>query len=339
MPTGCADLSVDVPPGYELVPSCLFCGSNKSEALFQITWNKFSKGRFAHERYRFQLPAIHVRRCVSCGLEYQNPRPTEDLLLTVVSEDYILRFPKKRLLELFRADLGLIREYLPEGSTLVDVGCNVGGFLKLAKDHYGVMGCDPIPKAIEFGRAEYGLPDLHVGTLGQMPPAEVDAVISLDTLEHFHDPKGFLEEAHRRLKPGGLLYIRTIRRDGPNARLSGRHWYGYWIWHTIFPTIRQVKDLCRNCGFEPFKTVVTRCSLSYFLESLKFHAKMALSTIFPARSSQRQFRKRVKQGGLEFSIFRDEFALLSRKIDNAGNSEGSAEVVSASTDTFAPEEC
>lgn len=42
-----------------------------------------------------------------------------------------------------------------------------------------------------------------------LPDADVDAVLSTQVLEHVADVQGYLREAHRLLKPGGLLFCST----------------------------------------------------------------------------------------------------------------------------------
>ena len=301
------------PSSYERVSNCLFCGGTRSESVFELAWNSVCHARFPDKRHREEVGQLHIRRCIDCGLEFQSPRPTEATLLSVVDRSYGLRTVGPKLQALFEKDLSLIGAFLPLGSSLLDVGCNIGGFLNMARQFYCVTGCDPIGRALEVGRRNFGLTDLYQGTLSQIPFKLVDAIVSLDTFEHLHDPKSFLQEANRRLRPGGMLYLRTLRRDGLNARLSGNYWYGYSAWHLFYPTISQVKDLCQENGFEPLQTVILRTEWPYFKESLSHHAKCLLATLFSFLPKLSHFRRSIRRGRRVFSFYRDEFALVCRQ--------------------------
>jgi SAM-dependent methyltransferase len=47
------------------------------------------------------------------------------------------------------------------------------------------------------------------GTLGQLPDESFDAVLSTQVLEHVSDPRVYLSECHRLLRPGGRLLLST----------------------------------------------------------------------------------------------------------------------------------
>jgi SAM-dependent methyltransferase len=74
---------------------------------------------------------------------------------------------------------------------------------------------------IEYGRQTLGLRNLHAGQLSTAGFAEdfFDVVQMRGVLQHLPDPLGQLREAHRVLKPGGLLIISaTPNVASPAAR-------------------------------------------------------------------------------------------------------------------------
>ncbi|MDD3296482.1 MAG: class I SAM-dependent methyltransferase [Candidatus Omnitrophica bacterium] len=99
---------------------------------------------------------------------------------------------------------------------LLDVGCNYGIFLKLAKENgYQVYGVDMSQSAIKYARNELKL-NVECKTLkGANFPSEYFDVISMfDVIEHVKDPIGELQEIHRVLKKDGLFFLTT-----PNVKV------------------------------------------------------------------------------------------------------------------------
>ena len=59
------------------------------------------------------------------------------------------------------------------------------------------------------------------------PPAAFDIVTLWEVIEHLADPRRFLEEVSRVLKPGGLIALSTPDAGSAAARLSGARWLGW----------------------------------------------------------------------------------------------------------------
>jgi SAM-dependent methyltransferase len=116
--------------------------------------------------------------------------------------------------------------YLPllQGYTRVlDLGCGLGGFVKLLCDH-GVQayGVDSDPQCIAEAR-RHNLPVVEedvVAHLRDLPPASLDAIFSAHMVEHMPYPVVLetIQLAHRALRPGGRLLLVT-----PNPRALITH--------------------------------------------------------------------------------------------------------------------
>jgi len=191
---------------------------------------------------------MQVVRCGECGLNYLNPRPTADHLLTYYSQDYAphgnQRGEVKRRWKLVtlarllvmknaygRPDLrprgakkiwatmmswcksarscGEAIEYFGNGR-LLDFGCGSGTFLRRMRE----MGWDGT--GIDFSEAavsrvkESGIP-AYIGSL----PCEAlqrrtfDLITMRHVLEHVADPRAVLRAALDLLSPGGELRIQS----------------------------------------------------------------------------------------------------------------------------------
>jgi ubiquinone/menaquinone biosynthesis C-methylase UbiE len=106
----------------------------------------------------------------------------------------------------------VLGDRLPEGGTLVDVGCGTGNVsIKLARSRRFtlVYGLDISPRMLQRARdnarsvgcqAEFLETDMRRLPLGD---STVDLVVGCAVLHHLPDPHGFMVEVFRVLKPGG----------------------------------------------------------------------------------------------------------------------------------------
>lgn len=103
------------------------------------------------------------------------------------------------------------------GRDVLDVGCNTGyGTMRFAPVAGRVVGVDVSPRAIEAAleRTSDGRPEFLLTTGFELPfaPGSFDLVTSFQVLEHVPDPRAFLRELARVLRPGGMVILAT-----PNA--------------------------------------------------------------------------------------------------------------------------
>jgi ubiquinone/menaquinone biosynthesis C-methylase UbiE len=118
----------------------------------------------------------------------------------------------------------ILRHLPPPPATVLDAGGG-GGIYScwLASRRYQVHLIDPVPKHVEQARAASAAQPAHplasaeVGDARQLaqPDASVDAVLLLGPLYHLverEDRLSCLREAHRVLRPGGLLWGAAISR-------------------------------------------------------------------------------------------------------------------------------
>jgi SAM-dependent methyltransferase len=117
------------------------------------------------------------------------------------------------------------RHGLPPGSFL-DIGCAYGYALDEARTHgWSVVGVEPSPAAAQRAR-ELDLrvfPDSAAALAAH--PEGFDVVSMCQVLSHVADPVAAVAHAATALKPGGLLFIETWRRDTVLARVAGRRWH------------------------------------------------------------------------------------------------------------------
>jgi SAM-dependent methyltransferase len=218
-----------------------------------------------------------IRRCSACTLIYTSPRAPEPE--KNYWGDYEKYVTEARLIFTGQAphhrdpnyieELELIEAHRPEKGRFLDVGCNMGMLLRLARGRgWEAVGVEPSPALHKIATEQLGL-TVHNCYLDGLPDSErgsFDVVALSDVFEHVTDPRGFLQVAARYLKPDGLLFVKV-----PNARwnvlkqrlpqLLGRTpspktWDSYeHVVHYTEPTLRA---MLRSEGFEPLFVGVSR---------------------------------------------------------------------------------
>jgi 2-polyprenyl-3-methyl-5-hydroxy-6-metoxy-1,4-benzoquinol methylase len=110
--------------------------------------------------------------------------------------------------------------------TLLDVGCGIGTFLRLARDEgYEASGVELSSYAAEYAKNNFGLSVFN----GELPdadfaPKSFDIITLWHILEHVADPKKFLKEVNRLLKKDGLLVIEVPNIGSIAAKFSLMNW-------------------------------------------------------------------------------------------------------------------
>jgi len=122
-----------------------------------------------------------------------------------------------------------VRALVQPDFTVLDIGCGRGShaetissFEKLLRVYKGqikhVLGIDLDP----VGETNPTLDEFRLinGPKWPVEDCAIDLAVTDWTMEHVEDPKAFLQECHRVLKPGGFLCLRTANRRGYVVALS-----------------------------------------------------------------------------------------------------------------------
>ena len=190
---------------------CPLCGKNDYEVLFK------KKG----------YPFV---RCNNCTFIYSNPQPDEKLILecyeTAKSNDLWIdvllseeeyKYNERK----FGKTLQTIEKYAQSRGRILDIGCSIGLFLKVAKGNgWDCTGLELNDRAISYAREQSGL-NVVKATLEQadFAPESFDVVTMFGVLEHIARPSDILKQIHRILKKAGLLAIEVPNVNSLAARI------------------------------------------------------------------------------------------------------------------------
>lgn len=139
---------------------------------------------------------------------------------------------------------------LDPGSKVLEVGCGGGHSAAfMARLGFKVTAIDFSTVAIETAKENYKDVIFNTGDATDLKFNDVDfdAVVGIEMIEHLEDPKKFIKEAARVLRPGGNLFIKTPNRllhdlyYRNNERIS--------LWHPSVMSAKELMELLGSVGF------------------------------------------------------------------------------------------
>ena len=196
--------------------------------------------------------------CEACGMIYENPRFSEDVILLgyTQSDDSSHDSQYAMRLRSFYRSLEALKSHLPGmGARALDVGTAGGAFLEAAQAFgYDAIGIEPSRHLVEQGRKrglaiEQATLDCH-----SFAQASFDLVCMWDVIEHLPDPKRTLQHIRGLLKRDGLLLINYPDIGTWQAKLAGRRFWWLLSVHLHYFTRSTIRDLCQRTGFDVLLT-------------------------------------------------------------------------------------
>ncbi len=183
--------------------------------------------------------------CERCGTWANTHRPTESSLQFVYGEIYWTTTQQMAgvplLPQRFENDfhdrvgtyLAALLPHLRDGMKITEVGCGNARLLhELKMRGFDVTGTEFSADVIAQVAKLTDVPIVQ-GTADDLPAAAFDAVISIDVMEHAHDPRVFLRSHLRLLKPGGIMMIHTPVHESQAQVYGysvGMMWKLYHLW-------------------------------------------------------------------------------------------------------------
>ena len=102
---------------------------------------------------------------------------------------------------------------LPEGARVLDMGAGAGEALAILREYgFDAQGIDLEPRSADVERADF--------LRAPFPDGSFDAVLSQCAFFVSGDPRASLREAHRLLRPNGMLLLSDVFFEKPGAMLE-----------------------------------------------------------------------------------------------------------------------
>lgn len=117
-------------------------------------------------------------------------------------QKHYARDPKRE--QMYRLEYARIKERMPLGGSVLDIGCGTGGFLMNFDPLWQIYGFEPSAYAHQRA-AGRGIEMFY--NLDAVPDDSMDVVVLRGTLQHMAHPMRTLEDATRILRQGGMIAI------------------------------------------------------------------------------------------------------------------------------------
>ncbi len=150
---------------------------------------------------------------------------------------------------------------LQDGQTVIDVGCGIGGSLRLVNGRV----CDSMLIGVNIDPRQLTICETHQATQGNrfdwvhcdaenvpLDHASTDRILSLEAMFHFPSRHAFLTEAARLLRPKGLLVCSDIVFEQPRTKAHQRFLdvvqTGYAPWPAPILCTDEMELMAQNAG-------------------------------------------------------------------------------------------
>lgn len=214
---------------------CIACGAQETKRMYDI-----------------------LTLCPACQFAWADSQYSDEEWKKIYGKDYFFGEEyvdylkeEKALRKNFQRDLDWIKTF-SSGGKLLEIGCAYGFFLDEAQKYFDVRGMDIHAQGCAYAREQFGLKTESGDFLRSSYLQEsFDAVVMWDVLEHLPAPHLYLAKAAQMLKKNGYIFLSTLDRTSPTARLSGKNWrqihppthLSYFSWESL-------KLMLHSAGFK-----------------------------------------------------------------------------------------
>lgn len=291
---------------------CPVCGSSNAQLRYPAT---LRPGEDWHAGFDPYGGHYQINRCKGCGLVFSSPVFDSNRIAALYLE-YPAANAGQGEIGNVRATMAgyyrMARSYLGKRDRVLDVGCDIGLLLDVAREDgfRELHGIEPIAVAREAATAQ--LPGAHIHPEFyqecRFPDNHFNLITFVHVVDHLLHPVELLNRAYRHLAPGGIVVAVVHDIEAPLARLMGERYPVYNFFHHYFFSKATLTELFERCGFETLRVGPTRnrYSLAFLMERFPL-----LPQTFAGRMSR--WSRTLGIGRLSLSLPIGNIGIVARK--------------------------
>jgi SAM-dependent methyltransferase len=213
---------------------CRVCNDGKAEPIGRIP----DCGEFGGEVLPSSISGGNLWSCLGCGSMFRSPTITGGELLSLYEQ---VTGGAWEGLDARRKDSVMVKAFLEgrPGGSILDIGCNAGGFLDALPGPFKKYGLELSQSASHRASAKgihilgKRISDLDRGLV-------FDVIVAIDVIEHVLDVEKLLTDALAHIRANGLLIISTGNPDCFFWKrvFKSRFWYCSYAEHVSFPSYK-----------------------------------------------------------------------------------------------------
>jgi hypothetical protein len=144
--------------------------------------------------------------CGSCGFVFQRKLPDEDFLIDYYVQGYTTKTAFANSLPVFDSEnrLAVLRRYLPQGASILEIGAGDGEFCRvMQKSGFVATGFDPL----DVEGSDSHVTRSAIGEKKFNPSGKFDAAVTYFVPEHVRNTRQWLGEIKSLIAPNGILVV------------------------------------------------------------------------------------------------------------------------------------
>ena len=223
--------------------TCDYCGSNDIKDFINV------KDRFSEESFLYN-------KCSNCGLIYLDKKFSETDIMEYYPENYEA-YKVGNDLKINEKKIHFIRSCCENCSSILDVGCSSGDFLKAAKKNgFKIIAGIELSSEMAKIASQRGIEIIGNSLVDIYSTDRSYDVITLwDVFEHLPDPKISLERIGSMLKKDGVLVMSIPNLNSFDRFLFKQNWIGWDApRHFFLFDQKLLRELLKKNGFHYLNT-------------------------------------------------------------------------------------
>lgn len=217
-----------------------------------------------------------INRCQLCGLVYSSPIFDANeirILYTHSPHTNVVGGEEANVRHTMQLYYELAQPFLPARDRFLDIGCDVGLLLDIARQDAfrELYGIEPVPQAASVARRVPGAVISSEFYEDQVfPDAYFDLISLIHVVDHLVNPIEVLQRVWVQLKPRGVVLAVVHNSGSMVARVLGERFPPYNLYHHYFFNKSTLRRLFERSGFEVLRVVSTfNCySLGFLVQKM-----------------------------------------------------------------------
>jgi SAM-dependent methyltransferase len=234
------DCAAIAPGSDSAAKRCDLCGHDQFEVLSRLD--------------RRRQPLV-TEVCMCCGLVSHQTIPSEEELAAFYATEYRWQYHReitpspRRVMRAWRNGQRIYRQVAPwlaPRSRVLEIGAGIGCTVKaFEQEGHDATGIEPNDGFQAYSRQRLRA-EVTRHYLADLPPQPInDLVLLVHVIEHFRSPRTAMEQLHKLIRPGGLLYV-----ECPNLGAVATREKTFHFAHIHNFTPGTLTLLARHTGFE-----------------------------------------------------------------------------------------